>query len=307
VVLWGDSYEEAHEYGQRLAQERGLTLIHAFDDEEIIAGQGTVGLEICDALDQLDMVLVPVGGGGLIAGVALAVRALHPRASVKGVQAEVAPACAVSLRRGRRLTVKASPTIADGIAVARPGQLTFRIIRELVDEIVTVSEEEIAHAMVMLLERAKLLVEGAGAVGLAALLSGRVQCRGRRAVVILSGGNIDPNLLTRVLGHGLAHAGRYLVLRVVLMDRPGRLARLLEVIARADANVLEVNHHRHGLHLPMGQVQVEVTVETRDAEHATYVAQQLEEGGYLPVQVPPSTQPPSILSFVSRDVLTQPQ
>lgn len=126
-------------------------------------------------------------------------------------------------------------------------------------------------------------------------------------MVILSGGNIDPNLLTRVLGHGLAHAGRYLVLRVVLMDRPGRLARLLEVIARADANVLEVNHHRHGLHLPMGQVQVEVTVETRDAEHATYVAQQLEEGGYLPVQVPPSTQPPSILSFVSRDVLTQPQ
>ena len=212
VVLHGENFDQAQEYAFGLAQEDGRTFIPAFDDLQVIAGQGTVGLEIWQDLPDVDAVVVPVGGGGLISGVALAVKELRPGAKVYGVQVEASPGAALAFQRGHRRSVPPEPTIADGIAVGQPSSLTFELMNTYVDDIVTVSEEEVAHAMVLLLERAKLLVEGAGAVGLAALLAERLPCRGQKVAVLLSGGNLDPLLLARILDHGLAHAGRYLVL-----------------------------------------------------------------------------------------------
>ncbi|MBI3954304.1 MAG: threonine ammonia-lyase [Chloroflexi bacterium] len=280
VLLHGESFDEAQARALELSQAEGLIFIPAFDDAAIVAGQGTIGLEIMEDVPQADAVLVPAGGGGLIAGVAVALKESGCRAEVIGVQAAAAPALSQSLAAGRLKPVKAHSTVADGIAVGHPGQLPFQLVRRHVDRILTVDDEVITQAMVLLLERAKLLVEGAGAVGIAALLGGLREYRGRRVVAVLSGGNIDSNLIARVLEHGLAHAGRYLVLRVVVQDQPGRLARLLEGIAQADVNVLEVAHRRAATHLPIGVVEVEVVVETRDAAHGEEVCAHLERQGY---------------------------
>ncbi|MBI4310252.1 MAG: threonine ammonia-lyase [Chloroflexi bacterium] len=287
VIPYGDSFEKALGRAQALAQEQGLTLVHAFDDPLIVAGQGTLGVEIAEDASDAGVVLVPVGGGGLIAGVALAVKELSPGARVIGVQTTSAPAAERSFHQKRRLRVPSKPTLADGIAVGEPGAIPLRVMRRYVDDMVTVSEEAIAHAQALLLERAKLLVEGAGAVGVAALLERAVAVQESDvAVAVLSGGNVDMNLVSRILEHGLAQAGRYQLVEVVLADKPGQLARLLAVLAEAEVNVLDVDHVRHEPGLPFGHAMVEVTGETRNREHAEEMTRRLQEAGYLLVSVP---------------------
>ncbi|MBI4199206.1 MAG: threonine ammonia-lyase [Chloroflexi bacterium] len=281
VLLHGDTFEDALRHAQQLGRDQRLAFIHAFDDPRVIAGQGTLGLEVLEDAGNPDTVLVPVGGGGLIAGVALVVKERSPRTRVVGVQAEAAPAAVRSFQAGRRLRAPEEATLADGIALAQPGKLPFEIMSRCVDDMVAVSEEAIAHAQVLLLERGKLLVEGAGAVGLAALLEGKVPRPGT-TVVVLSGGNVDLNLVERILEHGLAEAGRYLSWEFVLLDRPGRLSRLLAVLADVGVNVLEVVHQRQGAPLPVGQVLVQVTGETRDPAHASQVEAALTGAGYRP-------------------------
>lgn len=302
VILHGADYEEAQSEAYRRATADGLAYVHGFDDPHVIAGQGTIGLEILEQMPDVQDVLVPVGGGGLIAGVALALKLSNPKVRVFGVQTESAPAGAVAFQKGRRVLVHPKPSIADGIAIGRLGEHPFAVIRKHVDNIVTVSEEEVAHAVVLLLERGKMLVEGAGAVGLAALLSGRFRSKGRSIAVVLSGGNVDLPLLARILEHGLAEAGRSISIRVAMRDRPGELAHLLDILAKCEANVSEVLHHRRGIHEPVGVVEIEVTAETRDAAHIDYIAQLLATNGYVPEEPPQRPGERPGLYFVSREI-----
>lgn len=280
VLLEGESYDEAAERAKVLAAETGATYIHAFDHPDVIAGQGTVGLEIVEDLPEVGTVVVPAGGGGLVSGVAVAVKGLRPGARVVGVQAEGAAALVASRRAGRPVALDNPSTIADGIAVKRPGSLTFDIVQRAVDDLVTVSDEEIASTILLCLERGKVLVEGAGAAALAALLHGRVKPEPAPAVAILSGGNIDINLLTRILGKGLAKAGRYLQLEVPVMDRPGALKGLLAVVAEEQVNVVSVSHDRLDPRVPVDRVEVYLTLETRNAAHARRLLQTLRRQGY---------------------------
>jgi len=280
VILEGDGFDEAQTYAMEQAREQGRAYIHAFDDEAVIAGQGTIGLELNEQLPELEAIVVPVGGGGLISGIATALKEIKPSVRVIGVQSAAVPGVLENLRRRTIKEVPRNATVADGIAVARPGDLTIPLIKKYVDDVVAVEEEDITQAMVLFLERSKLVVEGAGAVGLAALLSGKLQAPGKKVVLVLSGGNADTNLLARVIEHGLGHAGRYLTLRVTLSDRPGQLARLLGLLADTGANVLEVSHHRQGIHLALGQAEVEVTLETRDPSHAQEVLAAVKAAGY---------------------------
>ena len=301
IILHGDRLDQALRYGKGLAEKRGLTFVHPFDDSAVIAGQGTIGFEICEDEESLNLIVVPVGGGGLIAGIALVVKQISPRTQIVGVQAESVSAAARSFRRRRNVPVVGSHTLADGIAVTKPGKLPMRIIRRYVDDIVTVREDAIAHAQLLLLERAKLVVEGAGAVGLAAFLQGSLQAPGKRTVIVLSGGNIDINLVNRILVHGLTDAGRYLVVEVVLQDRPGRLNTLLAVLAKAGANVLHVDHRRYAAALSVGQVLVEIAVETRDVDHAGEVVRALERQGYRLDGEPTSAAGGGPLRFVAQE------
>ncbi|WP_243073540.1 threonine ammonia-lyase [Microbacterium sp. SS28] len=285
VVLEGATVETPLRLAAEFAERTGAVLIHPFDHRDIIVGQGTLGLEIYDDLPEVETVIVGIGGGGLIAGVSAAVKA---RAAVEGrtvriigVQAENSAAYPTSLAVGHPVEVSTRPTIADGIAVARPGDLPFEIIHELVDEVVTVSDDDIARAILALLERAKQVVEPAGAVGVAAILAGKVVATGP-TVLVLSGGNIDPLLLQRVVAHGLAASGRYMTLQIPLPDRPGQLARVSELLAQAGANVIEVLHTRHGQGLQISEVILQLSVETRGQEHRAHVIATLEEAGYEP-------------------------
>jgi threonine dehydratase len=262
VVLAGDTVEDALERAKRLAQETGAVQIHPFDDPRIIAGQGTVGLEICEDTPEVERVIVGVGGGGLISGVATAIKALRPEVEVVGVRPAAAPA-----------------TIADGAAVEVRGAVTGPILDRLVDEVVSVGEDEISQAIVAHLERHKQVVEGAGALPLAALLCGKVPARGR-SVLVVSGGNIDPGLLARVIRHGLEGAGRYLFVRLQLPDRPGELQGALALLSGMQVNVVSVVHHRIGLTLPVNEVEVELTLETRNRQHAAEVRSALLDAGY---------------------------
>ncbi|WP_127819350.1 threonine ammonia-lyase [Microbacterium sp. CPCC 204701] len=289
VVLEGATVETPLRLAAEFAERTGAVFIHPFDHPDVIAGQGTLGLELMDELPDLDTVVLGIGGGGLVAGVAAAVKA---RAAVEGrtvrvvgVQAENSAAYPPSLAAGHPLETATKPTIADGIAVARPGDLPFEIIRDLVDEIVTVSEDDIARALLVLLERAKQVVEPAGAVGVAAILAGKVVAGGP-TVSVLSGGNIDPLLLQRVVAHGLAASGRYMTLRIPLPDRPGQLARVSELLAIAGANVIEVLHTRHGQGLQISEVFLQLSVETRGEEHRAHVIAVLDEAGFTPTVVP---------------------
>ncbi|WP_336632592.1 MULTISPECIES: threonine ammonia-lyase [unclassified Microbacterium] len=285
VVLEGATVETPLRLAAEFAERTGAVLIHPFDHRDIIVGQGTLGLELWDAIPDLDTVVVGIGGGGLIAGVAAAVKARAAAAGrtvrVIGVQAENSAAYPASLAAGEPLSVDTTPTIADGIAVARPGDVTFAVIRELVDEVVTVSDDDIARALLVLLERAKQVVEPAGAVGVAAILAGKIRASGPTAV-ILSGGNIDPLLLQRVVAHGLAASGRYMTLQIPLPDRPGQLARVSELLAIAGANVIEALHTRHGQGLQISEVILQLSVETRGEEHRAHVIALLEEAGFAP-------------------------
>ncbi len=265
LELAGERFEDAMSAAQAYVEESGATFIHPFEDPVVIAGQGTIGLELAEQLPAVETVLIPVGGGGLAAGIATALRAVKPEVRIVGVQAG-----------------KSGFTIADGIFVKHPGELTTSILDGVLDDMVDVADEEISEAIVLLLERSKLVVEGAGAVGVAALLAGKAGGDGPAAVV-LSGGNIDPTLLISVMRHGLTVAGRYLVVRTRIPDRPGELIKLLQLCAEQRVNVVSVEHHREGMHISVGETEVELTVATRNLEHCAEVMATLEAHGY-PVQ-----------------------
>lgn len=286
VVLSGSIVDETLRAAADFAAETGAVLIPPFDHPDVVAGQGTLGLEILDEVPGATTIVVPIGGGGLISGVASAVkqRAAREGRSVRviGVQAANAAAYPPSLAAGEPTEISLVATIADGIAVSRPGVLNFDIIRDAVDAVVTVSEDDIARALLVLLERAKLVVEPAGAAAIAAILAGHIPADGE-TVAILSGGNIDPLLMQRVISHGLAASDRYLKLSIMLPDRPGQLARIAEILAGVNANVVEVLHTRHGRGLQLSQVELDVSVETRGSDHRTQVIAALRAAGYDPV------------------------
>lgn len=279
VRLVGDLVDDCILAALEHAAATGAVFVPPFDDPHIIAGQGTVGLELAEESPEAEVVVVPVGGGGLIAGVATALALTRPAIRVVGVEAAGAAAVRASLDAGRCVILDRVATMADGIALRSPSELTLAHVRAYVDDVVTVSEEEISTAVLLLLERAKALVEPAGAVGLAALLAGKVGGSGP-ATTILSGGNVDPLLLLKLIDHGLSAAGRYLVVRVVLGDRPGALAALTATLAALGLNVLSVEHHRSGLALGVDEVEVLLTLETRDPEHRHEIVALIGEAGF---------------------------
>lgn len=292
VVLAGESFDEAGIRANELQRESGATFVHAFDDRHVIAGQGTLGLELLEALPEVDTVVVPIGGGGLISGVATAVKARRPGARVIGVQASGCSTIQLSLAAGQPILVAEARTIADGIAVKRPGGLTLPIIRDLVNDVVTVDEPAIARAIVYTLQHMGLLVEGAGAVGVAALLGGLVPVRaGEQVCVVLSGANIDTNLLSRVIDQVLTQDGRYLVVRTSVPDRPGNLARLAEHIAAAGANVIDIHHRRAVWGVPLADTGLELILEVRDAAHGDSVLAGIRAAGYAAERVVPGEFP----------------
>ena len=289
VVLEGETVTTSLRLAAEFADRTGAVLIHPFDHRDIVIGQGTLGLEVLDDAPDVDTVLVGIGGGGLIAGIASAIAAKVAgsgrRVRIIGVQAENAAATVASLEAGQRVAIETRPTIADGILVAEPGVVPFELIQDLVDEVVTVSDDDIARALLVLLEQAKVVVEPAGAVGVAALLAGKVKPTGT-TMAVLSGGNIDPLLLQRVVAHGLAASGRYLTIRIPLPDRPGQLARVSELVSQAGANVMEVLHTRHGQGLQISDVILQLSIETRGAEHTELTLDTLRRAGYDPIVVP---------------------
>lgn len=279
VVLHGANYDEAHAEARRLEREEGLTFVHPFDDPVVIAGQGTMGLEILEQVPDLDAVVVPVGGGGLVSGIAVAVKSLAPRVRVVGVETEVLPCMLAAIEAGEIVTLEAASTLADGIAVKRAGDLTFEHVKKYVDEIVTVSEEEIASAILYLLEKEKTVVEGAGSVGVAAMMHGKARLPGKRACAVISGGNIDVNVVARVIERGLVKDGRLVRINVALLDKPGQLAKVSAVIAHHKANVIEV-HHTRAFSDRFGDTTLLLTLETRGPEHVEEILRALRERGY---------------------------
>jgi threonine dehydratase len=267
IELTGPAIEEALDAARAYVESEGATFVHPFEDPRVIAGQGTIGLELADQVPNIETAIIPIGGGGLASGIALALRAAKPGVRIVGVQAE------------GTLPGGSGYTIADGIAVKKPGDLTMSILDRVLDDLVSVSDEEISEAIVVLLERTKLVVEGAGAVGVAALLAGKVGGTGC-AVPVLSGGNIDATLLISVMRHGLAVAGRYLVLRTRVPDRPGELAKLLTLLARERVNVVEVEHQREAAGLPVAETGVELTLVTRDPAHCDEIMATMAQLGY---------------------------
>ena len=278
VRLVGASVEDSVAAAVADSESDGRTLVHPFDDELVIAGQGTVGLEILEDVPDADAIVVPLGGGGLLSGIALAVKSQRPDVRVIGVEAAGCAPYVASLEHGEIHPAAQTETIADGIAVKHPGEITFGLIREHVDDVVTVTDAEIGMTIVQLLERTKAVVEGAGAVGLAALLAGRVQAK--RAVAVLSGGNIDTPLLMQVIRFGLTNAGRYLVIRTRLVDRPGELMHLLQVISDAHVNILLVSHHRESVDVAVAETGIELILETRDEAHAHEIVELVRSHGY---------------------------
>lgn len=276
----GESFDEAFADAQRIAADTGRVLIHAFDDPMIIAGQGTIGLEVMDERTTVDILVVPIGGGGLISGIAMAAKAQNPHVKIVGVQAAGADAMWQSRKVGHLTPGQSVRTIADGIAVKHPGDLTFAMIERYVDDIVTVDEHDISRAILIFLERSKLLVEGAGAVGLAALLAGKIPVGNQTVATVVSGGNIDVTLLSRIIEKGLVEEGRQIQIRTVIPDRPGQLSRLLERVAELKANVVRVNHERWNPAIAPQDVSVDLTLETRDSSHRQEIVQTLTDDGY---------------------------
>jgi threonine dehydratase len=288
VVLHGENFDEAYTRAREIEGASRLVFVHPFDDPRVIAGQGTIGLELLAQVPDLDAVLVPVGGGGLIGGIGVAVKSTRPEVAVIGVQSQEIAAMRSALTAGARVSVPAATTIADGIAVRRVGEEPFELARRYVDQVVTVTEEEIANAILLLLEIEKTVVEGAGAVPLAALANRRVALADRTVALVLSGGNIDVNLIARVIERGLVKDGRLVRLRVRLRDRPGTLARLSTLVAAARANVLRIEHDRAFSRAPVGDTEVELTLETSGAAQIEALKQQLTEAGYIVEEVAPS-------------------
>jgi threonine dehydratase len=280
VILEGQNLADSIKRALELAKD-GKTFIHPFDDPSIIAGQGTIGLEIMEELPNVDLIAVPVGGGGLVAGISVAARAIRPGVRIIGVQAERCPSALKAVETGERITVEALRSIADGIAVKQIGRIAFDIVRKEVDQIVLASEDRIAEAVIMLLERKKILAEGAGAVCVAALLSGAIKAPAEaKAALVISGGNIDISLLDRVIRKGLSRNGRIMRFSVRLDDMPGALAKLLGIIAVAKANVLQIYHNRGGADMSIEQSLVELEIETRNFEHIREIEAVLNQTGY---------------------------
>jgi threonine dehydratase len=279
VVLHGAVYDDAFQKALELEQKNGQTFIHAFNDQAVIAGQGTVGLEILKSLADVSAIVVPIGGGGLMAGIALAVKEMAPHVKIYGVQAQGAPAMYMSKHAHTIKTTPDAVTMADGIAVKVPGDITFAIIDKYVDDIVVVDDEAIAGTILMLLERAKLMVEGAGAISLAAILHHKIPTKGK-VVSVISGGNIDVNFISRIIERGLVKAGRRVKISTLITDRPGVLQQMLTVVARTKANVISVYHDRVEHDVPIGQAVVEISLETRDALHTEELLANLRQEGY---------------------------
>ena len=280
VVLTKGAYDDAYMKALELQKETGATLIHPFDDDLVIAGQGTVGLEILDEMPDIDAVVVPIGGGGLISGVAFAIKSLRPSIKVYGVQAANAPSMYESRKQGEQITLKAVSTFADGIAVKHPGDTTFKMVQEYVDDIVTVSEDEIAAAILAMIEKQKLVSEGAGAVAVAAAMFGKLPIQGKKVACLVSGGNIDVNILSRVITRGLVTSGRMATLLVALDDKPGQLVRLCDTISQCGANITSVRHERSDPNMAIASCYVRVSVETRNFEHIEQIKTALADAGY---------------------------
>ena len=280
VCLVPGAYDDAYEYARKLEQETHATFIHPFNDEEVIAGQGTIGLEILNQLDDVDAVVVPIGGGGLIAGVACAIKQLRPEVKVYGVQAENASAMAQSLHKHEIVALDRVATFADGIAVKRPGDLTFSLIEKYVDDIVTVTEDEIATAILALIEKQKLIAEGAGAVSVAAAMFGKLPLKEKKVVCLVSGGNIDVNILSRVITRGLVTSGRNTTLQIALEDKPGQLEGVSRIISKCGGNVVSVHHERSDANMPIASCYLKIGLETRDFEQIEEIKRSLTEAGF---------------------------
>ena len=280
VILHGASYDEACEEALRRRLEEGCTFIHPFDDPEVISGQGTIALELLEQVPDIEAVVVPIGGGGLIAGIACALKETNSRIRVVGVEPERLPSMLRAREAGKPVTIAPEATIADGIAVRRAGDLTVPLVEQFVDEIVTVDEEEIANAIMVLLEREKTLAEGAGAVALAALLQKKTSLKGERTAVLVCGGNIDVSLLARIIERGLVKDGRRVRIRVHLADRPGALHHLTKILADQRANIVETLHNRAYYGVNLGDTVIDITLETRGAAHITAIGDALVVEGY---------------------------
>ena len=281
VILHGASFDDAGAKARELQAERGLTLVHAFDDPLIIAGQGTIGLEILAALPELTALIVPIGGGGLISGIAIAVKALKPAVRLIGVQSALCSPVRASLAANEIVTATSATTIADGIAVKRPGELTMPIIRELIDDVVDVTDNEIARAIAHCAQYARLVVEGAGAAGVAALLARKIDVKPDDVIcAVLCGGNIDGTMLARVIEQVMVEQGRYIVLKLTVLDRPGQLSTLIDHVAACGANIVDVMHRRAFWLAPLTRTGVELVLEVRDEAHGQQVIQTLHDAGY---------------------------
>jgi threonine dehydratase len=281
VVFSGTTYDDAVQHSVKLQKELGAIYIPAFDDVDVVTGQGTLGLEMLTALPDADAIVVPIGGGGLISGIAIAARAMKPSIKIIGVEARGAASMRASLKAGKIQKLPAIATIADGIAIKQPGKVTFPIIQQLVDEVVLVDDEEIINAILFLLERHKILVEGAGAAGVAALLQGNLSLKQQRVLVPLTGGNLDIHLLGRITEHALIGANRYLSIRVRLMDQPGELAQMLNLVAGMRVNILDVHYQPISNQLPFMQHEAMITLETRNLAQNTDILQKLQASGYV--------------------------
>jgi len=280
VILHGATYDEACEEAIRRCTLEGCTFIHPFDDLDVIAGQGTIGLELLEQVPDLEAIVVPIGGGGLIGGIACALKETNPKIRVVGVETEKLPSMLRARESGVPVTLAAEATIADGIAVRRAGDLTLPLVQRYVDEIVTVDDEEIASAILLLLEQEKTLAEGAGAAALAAIVQSKTNLRHRRTVVMVCGGNIDVTLLSKIIERGLVKDGRLLRIRVYLQDRPGALHQLTQILARERANIVETLHNRAYYGVSLGETVIDVTIETRGAAHITAISHALREAGF---------------------------
>jgi len=277
VILYGNSFEEAFIKAKEIGKKEKLTLVHAFDDPYIAAGQGTIGLEILEDLPDVDLVICPIGGGGLISGIATAIKARKSNCRVIGVQAREMDAAYKSFQDGILVQTEKGNTIADGIAIKSPSEFTFSIIKSQIDDIVIVEEEEIARAMLLLLERCKSVVEGAGAVALAALLYRNIAKRGEKTALVVSGGNVDITILSKLITQGLIKSGRYKELKVLMEDKPGELENLLEIISELEANIVDINVDRYSPDLPFNHVVVQLAIETKNLDHSLALLKEIRK------------------------------
>lgn len=280
VILAGLSYDEAYDRAIHLAKEQHLYLIHPFNDEFVIAGQGTIGFEVLSEMDDIDQIIVPIGGGGLISGIGAYIKETNPKIRVIGVESENAAGMYFSLMRKNLVTLTSSSTIAEGIAVRKVGELNYELCKKYLDDVITVSENEIAYAILQYIEKSKLVVEGAGAVPLASILSGKIETANKKSVLIVSGGNIDVNLISRIINKGLVTTGRFAQVSIILRDTPGSLAAVTNIVAKCGANILDIRHFRFDINLPVNFTKVVFELETKGSDHIVEILGKLGENDY---------------------------